>query len=149
MTEAARTLAYCAGALLDQGRIVDRLSRRVTATALILVLISLPLGGRPSAAVVGMLLLIASAGFAEAYCAVRVAFDAALFHRAASAPEGAGFVEIDAALTRLGLLPSGKDGRAPEVRVAGARRLFTFQIAAMIVQALIVIAAAGLVLMGI
>src|SRR4029453_3146955 len=101
MNDVSRTLAFCAGALLDQGRVVDRLSRRLTAAALVVILAWPLLGAQGSMPFFGVLVLVAAAGVSEAYLAMRVAFDAALFHRAASAPEGAEFVEIDAALTRL------------------------------------------------
>ena len=63
-------------------------------------------------------MLVTLAGLTEAYFAIRVRFDAALFHQLASAPEALDFAGTDAALTRLGLLP------AAEARPAsrGARR---------------------------
>ena len=144
MTAQARTLAFCTGVLLEQGRRVDRFSRPLTMAALIVVLVYPSYSGREPLELVGAFMLAAAAGLAEMYLAIRVAFDAALFHRAASVSDGDEWVELDEALTRLALLPKAKAGRHPEARVAGARRLFRFQIAALILQILLVLFAAGI-----
>jgi hypothetical protein len=142
MTEPTRDLLCCAAALLDQGRTIDRLSRPLTATALIGVLVYPTIIGLASWILVGFAILVALAGLAEAYFATRVGFDAALFHQLASAPEAPDFAGTDAALTQLGLLPAAKRGRPTEARVAGARRLFGFQILALVVQVLSVLVGA-------
>jgi len=144
MTEPARTLLLCAAALLDQGRTVDRLSRPLTAAALIGILAYPAVTTRPPWMLIGFAMLVALAGFTEAYFAIRVGFDAALFHQLAIAPEAPDFAGIDAALSHLGLLPAAKLGRPAETRVAGARRLFGFQILALIAQLLSVLAGACL-----
>jgi hypothetical protein len=146
MSESTRPLLFCAAALLDQGRTLDRVSRPLTAAALIGLLIYPAIAGRPPWALVGSAILVALAGLAEAYFAIRVGFDAALFHQLASAPEPPDFAGTDAALMRLGLLPAAKRGRPAEARVAGTRRLLGFQILAVVAQVLSVLAGAGLAL---
>ncbi|MEX1993430.1 MAG: hypothetical protein WD929_02115 [Steroidobacteraceae bacterium] len=131
---ATRTLLACAAALLDQGRTVDRLSRPLTAAALIGVLVYPAAIGQPPLALAAAAIVVALAGFAESYLAIRTAFDAALFHRLASAPEPVDFGEIDQALTKLGLLPAAKRGCAADARIAGARRLMRLQVLALLVQ---------------
>lgn len=141
-----RTLLSCAAALLDQGRTVDRLSRPLTAAALIGILVYPAAIGQPPVALAASALLIALAGFAESYFAIRVGFDAALFHRLATAPEAPDFAATDHALTQLGLLPPTKLDRPADARIAGARRLMRLQIVALAVQVLS-IAGGGLALM--
>jgi hypothetical protein len=127
MTEPSRDLLRCAGTLLDQGRVVDRLSRALTAATLILLLVYSGAVGRPSWAQVAVATLIALAGLGQVYFAMRVGFDAALFQQLAGGCEEPDFAGTDAALTRLGLLPATKVGRPIEARVAGARRLLRLQ----------------------
>jgi hypothetical protein len=146
MSEPTRTLLFSAAALLDQGRTVDRLSRPLTAAALIGILVCPAIMARPPWMVVGFAMLVALAGLAEAYFAIRAGFDATLFHQLASAPEAPDFTETDAALTRLGLMPAAKLGRPAEARVAGARRLFGLQMLALVAQVLFVLAGAGIAL---
>jgi hypothetical protein len=146
MTEPTRNLLFCAAALLDQGRSVDRLSRPLTAAALIGILAYPAISGRAPWVLIGSAILVALAGLAEAYFAIRVGFDAALFHQLASAPETPDFSRTDAALTRLGLLPAAKLSRPAEARVAGARRLFIFQILALTAQVLFVLVGACMAL---
>jgi len=139
MTEPARTLLACAAALLDQGQTVDRLSRSLTAAALIGLLVHPAAIGPPPWELAGVAILIALAGLAEAYFAIRVAFDAALFHRVANGPEAPDFAEIDQALTHLRLLPATKLARPVDRRIAGARRLLRFQVLALLVQVVAVV----------
>jgi hypothetical protein len=146
MTEPTRSLLFCAAALLDQGRSVDRLSRPLTAAALIGIMAYPAIIGRVPWVLVGVAILVALAGFAEAYFAIRVGFDAALFHQLASAPETPDFAWTDAALTRLGLLPAAKRGHPVETRVAGAKRLFGLQTLALVTQALSVLVGACIAL---
>ena len=129
-----RTLLACAASLLDQGRTVDRLSRLLTASALIGILMYAAAIGQPPFALAAAAILAVVAGCGELYFAIRVAFDAALFHRLASAPEPVDFADLDQALTDLDLLPATRRGRPADARIAGARRLMRFQILAVLVQ---------------
>lgn len=144
MSGQTRSLLFCSAALLDQGRIVDRLSRPLTAAALIGLLVYPAILGRPAWVLIGFAGLVVLAGVAETYFAIRVGFDAALFRLLASGPDVPDFAGTDAALTRLGLLPATKVGRPAEARVDGARRLFEFQILAVVAQVLSVLAGACL-----
>jgi len=92
--------------------------------------------------------LAALAGLAETYYAIRVGFDAALFHRLSKqAPPD--LAALDAALVRLGLLPVSKSGRPLEQRIAGAKLLFYKQGAALVLQvALLLCGAAAALLSG-
>jgi hypothetical protein len=56
----------------------------------------------------------------------------------ATQPGPPDFAGTDGALTRLGLLPAAKRGRPAAARVAGARRLFRFQVLALAIQVLLV-----------
>lgn len=141
-----RTLLACAAALLDQGRTVDRLSRPLTAAALIGMLVYAAAIGSPPFTLIASAIVIALAGFAELYFAIRVSFDAALFRQLASAPAPPDFGEMDQSLTDLGLLPAAKRGRPLDVRIAGARQLMRLQILALLVQVLSV-AGGGFALM--
>jgi len=140
-----RSLLDAAVALLDQGAGIDRLSRLLTVTALAgLVAISVSGTWQPMVAL--MLAVSALAGLVEAYLAMRVGFDAALFRKLAETtvvdPEK--LAELDAALTSLRLLPAGKAGRPLEPRIAGARRLFFQQAGALALQCLLLILGAAL-----
>jgi hypothetical protein len=137
-------LLASAAALLDQGRGVDRLSRAVTAAALIILLV-LPFAARPSWHLAAGIALVALAGLIEAYLAIRVGFDAALFRQIASGPT-VDFAAMDAALNRLGLLPARKLGRPAQPRIAGARRLLALQVSAFAVQVLLAFGCTGLAL---
>lgn len=139
MTEPARTLLACVAAMLDQGQTVDRLSRSLTAAALIGLLVHPAAIGPPPWELAGVVILIALAGLVEAYFAIRVGFDAALFHQVANAPGAPDFADTDQALTQLRLLPATKLGRPVGARIAGARRLLRFQVLALLVQVLAVV----------
>jgi len=146
MTEPTRRLLFCAAALLDRGRSVDRLSRPLTAAALIGVMVYPAIVERTPWMQVGVAMLVAVAGLVQLYFAIRVAFDSALFLELANAPEAPDFAGTDAALARLGLLPAMKPGRPAEARVAGARRLLGFQVLALVAQMLSVLAGACIAL---
>ena len=94
-------------------------------------------------AIVWLLFLgpVATAGIGEIYLAIRVDFDAALFRRLSDGEDRSAADGLDAALTHLGLLPAHKQGRPVEERVAGARRLFRWQMIAVGAQVLTVLAA--------
>ena len=142
MSDPTRELLLCAAAFLDQGRIVDRLSRLLTVAALVAILIGPAIATRPPWILIGSAALVTLAGLAETYFAIRVGFDAALFNHAANAPEAPNFAGIDAALAQLGLLPDSKQRRPAGVRIAGARRLFGVQIALLVAQVLSILAGA-------
>ncbi len=124
----------CAASLLDQGRALDRLSRLLTAAALIGMLVYPAAVGRPPLALAVAAIVIAVAGLGESYFAIRVGFDAALFRRLAGEPEQQGFGEMDGALTELGWLPPVKRDRPAPVRIAGAVRLMKLQALALLAQ---------------
>ncbi len=142
MTEPTRELLVCTAALLDQGRIVDRLSRPLTASALIAILIIPALSVEPPRMLIGFAMLVAVGGLAQTYFAIRVSFDGALLHQVAGAPEKPDFGWTDASLMRLGLLRATKSGRPAMARVDGAKRLLVFQIVALVVQVTSVFAGA-------
>jgi hypothetical protein len=146
MTEPWRDVLFCTAALLDRGRTVDRLSRPMTAAALVVLPVYAWAFNQQSFVLLWCLLSTAAAGIVEGYFAMRVDFDAALFHRQASAPQPPDFAALDSALTELGLFPPGKVGRPTEDRVAGARRLLRLQVLAVAVQMLCLLggAAAGI-----
>lgn len=132
-------LLSCAAALLDQGRVVDRLSRPLTAAALIAMMLSSFVAVPLSWPLLAWAVLVVLAGLAETFLAIRVGFDADLFRQVAA--EAADFAATDAALARLGLLPAAKAGRPADIRIAGARRLLGLQVAALAAQV-------GLVVVG-
>jgi hypothetical protein len=86
-----------------------------------------------------MAAIVVLADAVEAYFSIRVGFDAALFHQLTNAGEGSDFAAMDPALTRLRLLPAAESGRSAAARVAGAKRLFGFQILALATQVLSVL----------
>jgi hypothetical protein len=142
MSEPTRELLLCAAAFLDQGRKVDRLSRPLTAAALVAILIGPAIATEPPWILIESAVLVTLAGLAEMYFAIRVGFDAALFNQVANAPEAPDFASADAALMQLGLLPTTKHRRPAGVRIAGARRLFGLQTLFLAVQVLSVLAGA-------
>jgi hypothetical protein len=128
-----RQLLATTAALLDQGRLVDGLSRLVTAAALVGLLLG-PIFGHPPLVAVAALALVALAGAVELYFAIRVGLDAALFRRLAAEAGAPGFADLDAVLVRLALMPQGKTGRPPADRALGAKHLLVCQGLALIVQ---------------
>jgi hypothetical protein len=137
-----RYLLAAAAGLLDQGEVIDRLSRPLTIAALIGLVAGL--GVELGALLTAGLLLVALAGLMETYLALRTGFDAALFHRLAGDEEGAlDLGQLDAALLKLGLL--SKAGREIEPRVLGARRLLTLQGVALALQVAVVVFGTALV----
>lgn len=143
-----RWLFSVAAALLDQGRVLDGVSRPLTVVALALLLVLPGMAVPPSAALIVVVALVALAGCAEAYFALRVAFDAALFRCLAESPARQDLAELDHALGTLGLVPTAKRGRPATERVAGARRLLTRQATMLLLQILLVLAGAVLALRG-
>jgi hypothetical protein len=140
VSNASRDLLFVTAALLEQGQAVNRLSCGLTAAAIAVLAILPALTPQTQWTSIGFAAAAAAAGLAQTWFAIRVGFDAALFHRLASTGDAAA---IDAALTGLGLMPAGKAGRPAPVRIAGARRLFRLQIAALALQVLCLLAGAG------
>ena len=116
-----RQLLATTAALLDQGRLTDGCRacsrpRRCSADAVADF-------GHPPLAAIAVLVLVALAGAVEFFLAVRVGFDATLFHRLATEAGAPSFGDLDAALVRLALMPPGKTGRPAAERALGAKRL--------------------------
>jgi hypothetical protein len=130
-----------AASLLEQGRVIDGLSRLVTALAVvgtpILATLLSPLA-------MGLPLVVIALGLLQTWLASRVGFDAALFSRLAASP-GASTEAFDRVMTHIGLLPPGKAGRPWDLRIAGARRLMAWQAVAMLAQVGVAMAAAVLI----
>ena len=124
-------------ALLQQGRIIDRWSRLLTIAALILLLATIMMGAPKI-----VLALVVLVGIVEIYLAIRVGFDAALFERLRE-PAAMDLASLDAALVQLGLLPASRSGRPLDDRIAGARRLFYKQGAALAIQLAVLLCAAA------
>jgi hypothetical protein len=139
-------LLACVACLLDQARTVDRWSRSLTVAVVIAIVIHPAIPGPTSPALAVFAILVVLAGIVEAYFAIRVGFDAALFRQLADAPQPAAFGDLDQALSDLGLVPPVTRSRPAEVRIAGAKRLMRLQVAALTVQLLSVIGGAGAVL---
>ena len=140
---AEQDLAAAAAALLDQGQCADRLSRPITAASAIVLLLLPAFLGPPPVLLTTILALVVLLGLAELYFAIRVGFDAALFHRLAAVPEGFDRARLDRALSRLGLMPEAKAGRPIIERIAGARRLLAWQGMTLVAQILLVLFGAG------
>ena len=100
--------------------------------------------GPPPVLLTTILALVVLLGLVELYLAIRVGFDAALFHRLAAAPEGFDCARLDRALSRLGLMPEAKTGRPIVERIAGARRLLAWQGMTLVAQVLLVLVGAAL-----
>ncbi len=140
-----RQLAAAAADLLDQGAVIDRLSRPITIAALLGLIVGL--GIELGALLTAGLLFVSLAGLIETYLALRVGFDAALFRRLEQG-EADGMPDLgtlDAALAALGLLPRSKVARSVEQRALGARRLLTLQGAALALQVAIILLATAIV----
>jgi hypothetical protein len=140
-----RYLLAAAAGLLDQGEVLDRLSRPLTIAALIGLVAGL--GIELGALLTVALLLVAMAGLIETYLALRTGFDAALFHRLAGddRQNALDLGKLDAALLELGLLPKAKAGREVEPRVLGARKLLTLQGLALAFQVAVVLFGTALI----
>jgi hypothetical protein len=140
-----RHFLLAAAALLDQGATIDRLSRPLTIVALLGLLAGLGVELGPLLTL--GLLLVAIAGLIEAFFAIRVGFDAVLFHRLADDDRRSGLDlrGLDGALVMLGLVPEAKTARPVDVRVRGARRLLTLQAVALALQIAVIFFGAALV----
>jgi hypothetical protein len=138
-----RDLATIAAALLDQGRRAHALSRLVTVAALFVLMLLAAMPGSPSLLMPALLGPVALLGLGEAYLAVRVGFDAALFRRLAAPAEALDLARLDEALLRLGLIPPAETGRPIAERIAGARRLLQWQGLMLALQAVLIFTGAG------
>jgi hypothetical protein len=138
---AEHAMLEAASALLQQGQIIDRLSRLLTVAALVLLIGASAFGGASPALAVALALAVL-AGVAEAYYAIRVGFDAALFDRLRELAT-IDLAALDVALVRLGLLSASKSGRPLEQRIAGAQRLFYEQGAAFVIQVAVLLCGAA------
>jgi hypothetical protein len=134
MTNDSVVLAATA-ALLERGRDLDRLSRLFTAVALAGA-IAIPVLAANQPVLLTLLVLALAAGMAQAFLAVRVGFDAALFRALAEESRGHDpvFAALDDAFRRMNMLRPEKAGRPLEPRIAGALRLFHLQGIALVAQ---------------
>ena len=139
---ASRPLIAAAACLLDQGRVVDGLSRLLTAAALIVLLLPAVLPAGPQWLPTAMLGAVAVLGVVEAFFAVRVGFDAALFRWLAAEPGAPDVDGIDTALIRLGLITERRAERSAAERIAGASRLLYRQASMLGLQLALIVAAA-------
>jgi len=139
-----RDLAAAAAALLDQGQRADHLSRLITAASALVLLLLPSVLGPSSVLLTTILALVVLLGLAELYFAIRVGFDAALFHRWGAVPEGFDCARLDRVLLRLGLMPEARTGRPIVERIAGARRLLAWQGVTLAAQVLLVLVGAAL-----
>ena len=114
--------------LLDQGRLIHGAALVLMAVATIAVLIT---PANPWA--LGVLII----GLIELTLAIRVSFDAALFHRIAATGDA---IHLDQAMNELTLMPTEKAGRPWLDRCHGARRLLTGQALALTAQCVLVVA---------
>ncbi len=140
---AKRQMIVVAAALLAQGSLIDRLSRCLTVASLVGTVGVALLVGRSGIAIILLLGAVALTGLVELWFSVRVAIDARLFQSLSAEDDGPDWTALDAALTGLGLMPPGKAGRPPELRIAGALRLLRYQAAALAVQFAFVFAGAA------
>jgi hypothetical protein len=135
-----RDVAAAAANLLDQGAIIDRLSRPITIAGLIGLMVGL--GIELGALLIAGLMLVTLAGLAETYLAFRTGFDAALFRRLSTGNEGPDLGRLDAALAELGL--EGKAEGNIEQRASAARRFLVLQGSALVLQVAVVLLATAL-----
>jgi hypothetical protein len=139
---ASRQLIAAAACLLDQGRVVDGLSRLLTATALLVVMLLTVLPANPQKLPTAILGAVALLGVVETFFAIRVGFDAALFRWLAAEPRAADVDGIDTALIRLGLIAERRAKRSAAERIAGASRLLYRQASMLGLQLALIVAAA-------
>ena len=142
MSEPLRELIAATAALLDQHRRIDGVSRAFTAAGCVTILIGQTVISPPRWTVVAAAIVVL-AGLAEAYFAIRIGFDAALFQRVANTPGRVDFGPMDAALMRLGFRADTGSSRPVDSRIAGTMRLFWLQTVALGMQVLAVLAAAA------
>ena len=78
-------------------------------------------------------ILTIGVGLVGVYLAIRIEFDARLFERLTNA-DAAQWRAFDAAMTRLGLMPSVKAGRPLAERIRGALRMARWHVAMLVAQ---------------
>ena len=131
---------FTVASLLRRGRALDRLSSGLTLLALLIGLA--PLFGATaqplSAALCTSLVLL---GLVQKYWALRVALDAELFQQLAGSAEQltARTLDLDQALTRLGLQPTNPTARSWNERSRGALRLLRQQVLWLLAQLLLTV----------
>ena len=132
---------FTLASLLRRGKALDGLSSAVTLLGLAIGLA--PLLGAPaqplSALFCALLLLL---GLVEKYWALRVALDAELFQHLADDAEHLALrtLDLDQALTRLGLQPANLVARSWDERSRGALRLLRLQALSLLAQLLLAVA---------
>lgn len=133
---------HIVASLLRRGKALDNLSTGLTLLCLgfglIQLLITTPNALLLIVVVIGVLL-----GILEKYYAMRVAFDADLFHVVARDPQRLTdrTAALDDALGQLGLAPVDKAGRSWAARSQGALKLLRQQVLFLAVQLLVVLSA--------
>jgi hypothetical protein len=129
-------IAAITAAYLQQGRALDMLSRGITLIACIAVFTGVYTGAPLPLTLLAILVVLF--GLAEAYFALRVGFDAALFGHLAR--EAFGIVSFDISMRRLNLMPDDRTGRPMTPRATGAMVLFRRQATALLLQVLAIFA---------
>ncbi|HJQ57612.1 MAG TPA: hypothetical protein VJ890_11930 [Vineibacter sp.] len=136
-----RSEAAVAADLLAHGASVHLLSAALTVAAVVATLaLAITLPNRVAMALAS---LAAVAGIAETWFALRVGFDARIFRRLSRGADADGFAvsSFDASMAALGLMPAGKAGRPIAERARGAMRLLGRQVALLLVQVVLLLAA--------
>ncbi len=133
---------HIVASLLRRGKALDNLSTGLTLLCigfgLVQLLITVPNALLLVVVVIGVLL-----GILEKYYAIRVGFDADLFHMVASDPQWLSdrTAAMDDALAQLGLGPVGKNTRSWASRIQGALKLLRQQLLFLAVQLLVLLSA--------
>ena len=133
---------HVVASLLRRGKALDNLSTGLTLLSLGLGLIQLLITA-PNPLLLVLAVSGTVLGLIEKYYALRVAFDADLFHVVASNPQWPTdrTAALDTALSTLGLQPVDKAGRAWSVRSRGALQLLRQQALFLAVQLLVLLSA--------
>lgn len=133
---------HIVASLLRRGKALDNLSTGLTLLCigfgLVQLLITVPNALLLVVVVIGVLL-----GILEKYYAIRVGFDADLFHMVASDPQWLSdrTAALDDALAQLGLAPVDKAARSWASRSQGALKLLRQQLLFLAVQLLVLLSA--------
>jgi len=133
---------HIVASLLRRGKALDNLSTGLTLLCigfgLVQLLITVPNALLLVVVVIGVLL-----GILEKYYAIRVGFDADLFHMVASDPQWLSdrTAAMDDALAQLGLGPVDKNTRSWASRSQGALKLLRQQLLFLAVQLLVLLSA--------
>ena len=121
--------------LLDQGVIVHRQSIIATGAA-VFFLIAAVLTGTVSPAPLYVFLAVPLLGLGEAYLAMRIGFDAALFRKVA---RDLPLPALDESMVRLGIIDEEAGGRSLQVRFGGCRQLLRRQVISVALQYLLIV----------